>query len=94
MNCTHPRRIWEPLHRSRQLGEDGPARFAFGRIPICANCRRILGDVALFSLSTEAHVKKAVKAFSGTSWALMILDHPRPPFNFKMGKSGLVPDES
>lgn len=88
--CQHPARVKEALMLSREkLSGPGPIRITFGFVPVCAECRRILGDVVLSRLPEHREI---VKQFSGASWLRMLESHPYPPFNFVRSSNGLMPE--
>lgn len=71
---------------------DAPAHVRFGTVNLCAACYAVRSEPKL-AYPHDDLVRKAVKAFNGTSWAMMMEAHRHPPYLFVMGSTGvLVPN--
>lgn len=63
----------------------GIGKQEFGQVPACTKCFKSMSDPLLAG--------KPPKGWSSTSWAAMLHQHPRAPFNFKLFPNGhLLPE--
>lgn len=69
-----------------------PGKVRFAAAPVCAACRKVVGDVTLDKNESKT-VKAIQKLYNGTSWAMMADWRKHPPFNFERRDKGPLAPE-
>lgn len=74
--------FFEPLY----LVGDRMGKTEFGRVPVCAKCRKPVGEVKLDRSA-------AARKFTATSWVVMMDRHAHAPYNFVLSSAGMLVPE-